>query len=197
MKERGSSSGFTLIELVAVILIIGVLMALILGASRGIREGNRRRMAESQIMALSSAMESYKADHGTYPRGSSGETDSDPRTLVDPSPAGSLFLYKELSGDSDASFSRAQPADETANRVYLEFEAMKSFINKNAGGTPGQAGYVDGLADPWGNFYGYSTLRAKLIEQGNPSPSAGYNPDFDLWSTANAPTEPQKWVDNW
>lgn len=196
MKKRGSSSGFTLVELIAVILVIGILMALILGAVGGIQEAGRRRTAQSQVAGLETAIAGYKADHGTCPMGSAGETDSDPRNLAEPSGDGSLFLYKQLSGDADASFSRTGP-NEAGSKVYIEVETMKSLIRRKAGGTPGQSGYVEGLADTWGNFYGYSTLRAKLIQQGDPAPDAGYNPEFDLWSTAKSPASPEKWVDNW
>jgi hypothetical protein len=43
------------------------------------------------------------------------------------------------------------------------------------------------VKDPFGNSYGYSTA--------GPT-SGGYNPTFDLWSTANSTTTAQ-WVKNW
>jgi prepilin-type N-terminal cleavage/methylation domain-containing protein len=196
MKSPTKLCGFTLVELITVIVIICVLMGLIFAAIGGVNEGARRRLAASQIAAFTSAMETYKADHGTYPMGPAGETDSDPRLAAEPSGAGSLYLYKELSGDTDASFSRNTP-EEKANKVYLDFETRRALIHPKEGSSPGTAGYVEGISDPWGNFYGYSTLRAKLIQDGNTNPAAGYNPTFDMWSTAKSPGEPQKWVVSW
>jgi hypothetical protein len=48
---------------------------------------------------------------------------------------------------------------------------------------------VIGIRDPFGNPYGYST---KMASSGN----GGYNPTFDLWSTANS-TDQNQWIKNW
>ena len=63
----------------------------------------------------------------------------------------------------------------------------------------GGNGSVTALADPFGNAYGYST--ANQYDQ-----NTGFNPTFDLWSTAGAAPSPTPippatqqnlWIKNW
>jgi hypothetical protein len=65
---------------------------------------------------------------------------------------------------------------------------------------PSSTNPVIAIRDPFGNSYGYSTKKAS-------DPNAnGYNPTFDLWSTAGvapsptpAPpaTQQNLWIKNW
>jgi len=48
---------------------------------------------------------------------------------------------------------------------------------------------VIAISDTFGNSYGYSTANQA-------DPAKGYNPTFDLWSTANS-TDPNQWIKNW
>jgi general secretion pathway protein G len=66
-RKLKTSSGFTLIELLVVIAIIAILAGLILSTAGGIQKKAARSRAESEIAALSAALESYKADNGDYP----------------------------------------------------------------------------------------------------------------------------------
>ncbi len=69
MKKRIISPGFTLVELLVVITIIAILAALVLSTAGGIQDKAARNRAQSEIAALSAALESYKADNGDYPAG--------------------------------------------------------------------------------------------------------------------------------
>ncbi len=70
MKKRANLPyGFTLIELLVVITIIAILAALVLSTAGGIQDKAARSRAQSEIAALSAALESYKADNGDYPTG--------------------------------------------------------------------------------------------------------------------------------
>jgi general secretion pathway protein G len=62
-----SRSGFTLLELLAVMTIIGVLAGLIIGASKYAYQKSRRSSAAARIAALETALEDFKADNGYYP----------------------------------------------------------------------------------------------------------------------------------
>ncbi len=50
-------------------MIIFILAALILATSNYVQNKGARARAETEIAAMSAALESYKADNGIYPRG--------------------------------------------------------------------------------------------------------------------------------
>src|SRR5436305_4317848 len=80
------NSAFTIIELLVVIIIILILAGLVLSISSYVQNKGARARAETEIAAMSAALESYKADNGIYPRISA--TDSlDARTMKDPANA--------------------------------------------------------------------------------------------------------------
>ncbi|MFA4987549.1 MAG: prepilin-type N-terminal cleavage/methylation domain-containing protein [Candidatus Brocadiia bacterium] len=62
-----TGNGFTLIELMAVVAIILLLAALLVGAGHGIIARSGSKAAQAQILALTGALEKYKADHRGYP----------------------------------------------------------------------------------------------------------------------------------
>jgi general secretion pathway protein G len=61
-------SGFSLIELLAVMTIIGILAGLIVGASKYGYAKARRSTATARIAALEAKLEDFKADNGYYPK---------------------------------------------------------------------------------------------------------------------------------
>src|SRR5258708_7983786 len=58
----------TIIELLVVIIIILILAGLVLSISSYVQNKGARARAETEIAAISAALESYKADNGIYPR---------------------------------------------------------------------------------------------------------------------------------
>jgi type II secretory pathway pseudopilin PulG len=179
-------NAFTILELLVVITIIIVLAGLILSTVGYVQKKGARSRAEAETAAMSAALESYKADNGIYPRSSA--TDSvNARTDVTPDSkyqAASQYLYGELSGDKD--FNNKIDATETQNKNYFAFKPQMLFGAKDGSGNLTSVTYV---RDPFGNSYGYSTAYQNL-------PTTGYNPTFDLWSTANS-TDPNQWIKNW
>ena len=59
--------GFSLIELLTVLTIIAILAGLTIAAFSGVHRTALRNRARNEIQAIGSAMESYKADNGSYP----------------------------------------------------------------------------------------------------------------------------------
>src|SRR6266480_1592312 len=181
---------FTLIELIIVIAIIIVLAGLILSTVGYVQKKGARSRTETEIAAMSAALESYKADNGIYPRNSA--TDNlDARASGDPTTyqAASLYLYDSLFGATNGSRTPNSGA-----RSYFVFKP-------NMLSPADQTQNVQYIRDPFGNSYGYSTIQAATGTS-----TVGYNPTFDLWSTAGytpaasptpTPTPQDQWIKNW
>jgi len=188
-SNKRRCNGFTLIELVLVVGIIVVLAGLVLSTVGYARKKGALARAETEIAALSAACENYKADNGVYP--SNDNTNIlDARTNENPSSPSysltSLYLYNGLFGATNGSRTPASGA-----RSYFVFKPNMLF-------PPDQTQNVQYIQDPFGYSYGYSTAFQHDLDQGL-QPTHGYNPTFDLWSTAGGTTTNDilKWIKNW
>jgi type II secretion system protein G len=61
------SRGFTLIEIIVVVAIIGILSSLLMANFLGARERARDATRKSDIAQIQSALEVFRSDHGYYP----------------------------------------------------------------------------------------------------------------------------------
>jgi type II secretory pathway pseudopilin PulG len=184
----GNRPAFTIIELLVVIAIIITLAGLILSTVGYVQKKGARSRAETEIAAISAALESYRADNGIYP--TSADTNAlDPIMDVNPMPPppankyskASLYLYEQISGDTNDDRVAEQ-------KSYFALKPAMLFP------PPPATSSVQGIRDPFGNCYGYSTAKVS-----NPGGTAGYNPTFDLWSTAGGTTtnDTAGWIKNW
>ena len=206
--RRHSRHAFTLIEILTVIVVILILAGFVVNAAKLATIKTVRTRASSEVATMGVACESYKADHGTYPR-QAGITEADStvpggQSPIDPKKHGnpaaenyqkaSQYLYMELSGDKDLNGHLNGASEPT--KGYMNFDKNQLGTTKDATGTITKVNYIQ---DPFGVSYGYSTagakaeedFRAAVASQGakaspRGSDSPGYNPTFDLWSTGGA-----------
>lgn len=68
LQQRAARRAFTLIELLAVLAIVAILTSIVLGSGRRASEAGKAARARAELAALSTALESYKLQHGDYPR---------------------------------------------------------------------------------------------------------------------------------
>jgi len=65
--QRTKSEGFTLIEIMVVVVILGIMAALVVPNIAGRQEQAQRTAVESDLNALANALEFYRLDNFTYP----------------------------------------------------------------------------------------------------------------------------------
>jgi prepilin-type N-terminal cleavage/methylation domain-containing protein len=218
---------FTLIELLVVMTIILILAGLILATSGYVQKKGTRSRTETEIAALSAALESYKADNGGYPRNNLANQVAPP---WDPNLGPSQYP-KATTGPDDLNANPAKsPANGDPSQTIYQYasrhlyEQLSGDMDLNLSPDAGKKSYFDfkpsmlwlipdkednniGLSyilDPFGNSYGYSTAYQADLDKTPPvnPPEHGYNPTFDLWSTGGvisttSPPDQSQWIKNW
>lgn len=71
-RNRARRAGFTLVELLLVLVILGVLAAIVIPKFSGRTEQARETAAKTQISGFSTALDAFEVDNGYYPSGSEG-----------------------------------------------------------------------------------------------------------------------------
>jgi prepilin-type N-terminal cleavage/methylation domain-containing protein len=227
MRQRPSSSGFTLIEVITAMAVILILTGLVIQIAGYVTTKGSKARASTEIATLIAACESYKADTGGYPKDQSnwpsrGVTDKlKPKEDFIPTKSeyedANLFFYQQLTGDKNAD---NQPgADEP--KYLKEFDPKLLKADKDKENRIIKVKYIQ---DPFGYPYGYSTSAAheemlyqkelkekgKKVNRPSASDMSGFNSaTFDLWSTGGSrpssqPTDLEKkelewakWIKNW
>ena len=111
LKQR--TSGFTIVELLIVIVIIGILAGLVITTFVGIQQRARNSERQTDINSVASQLEGYFASHSSYPNlndlnsetfrdGNGLKMGDNSKALADPSNAGSADLVGSVPADNAA-----------------------------------------------------------------------------------------------
>ena len=162
--------GFTLVEMMAVTIIIAILAGLVVIGVEFAKQRQAAEQAKVQIALLSKAIEEYKVDMGVYP-GVDTDTAIDGKTASNGKV--SQELYQALFKDGYDYTNTSSPSStwDKATRIYLpELDPRNNklgWVTRTTSDTPGDN--LD-ILDPWGSGYRYR------------KGSDAQNPDFDVWS---------------
>ena len=83
-RARDEESGFTLIELMIVIVILGVLAGIVIFAVGGITDNGNVAACKSDVKTISVAVEAYKAKNGNFPPNLEPSLTTDPNKFLRP-----------------------------------------------------------------------------------------------------------------
>lgn len=135
--RRQAQEGFTLIEIMVVIAIIGLLATLVVQSLRGATDKAKRTKAMADIAELKTALDRYYIDNGSYPT-----TDQGLNALVTASGQGAQAANYEEGG-----YIRRIPADPWGNQYIYQSDGnnytLKSLGADGAEGGSGKNADID------------------------------------------------------
>jgi general secretion pathway protein G len=139
-RIRKSEAGFTLIELMVVILIIGLLATIVVQNLRSATDKAKRVKAQADIAQIKSGLERYYLDNGSYPTSDQGLSGlvAAPSTGNVPKDWGGPYLEKI-------------PPDPWGNSYFYQSDGnsytLKSFGADGAEGGEGKNADIDGSSN--------------------------------------------------
>jgi len=135
--RRKAQEGFTLIEIMVVIAIIGLLATLVVQSLRGATDKAKRTKAMADIAELKTALDRYYIDNGSYPTSDQGLT-----ALVTASGQGTQATNYEEGG-----YIRRIPTDPWGNQYVYQSDGnnytLKSYGADGAEGGTGKNADID------------------------------------------------------
>ena len=132
VSKGARESGFTLIEIMVVVVIIGILGALIIPNVIGRDDQARVTAAQSDLRAIANALDIYKLDNFHYP-----STDQGLEALVS-APSG----FPEAKNWNPNGYLKKIPVDPWGNQfAYIAAERKFELYSLGADGSEGREGY--------------------------------------------------------
>jgi general secretion pathway protein G len=137
-RRRGYSEGFTLIEIMVVILILGLLATIVVQSLRGATDKAKRTKAEADISEIKTALDRYYLDNGNYPT-----TDQGLQALITAPTSGNIPTNYEEGG-----YIERVPADPWGHTYFYQSDGnsyiLKSFGADGVEGGEGKNADIDG-----------------------------------------------------
>jgi general secretion pathway protein G len=137
-RRRSNQDGFTLIEIMVVILILGLLATLVVQNLRGATDKAKRVKAQADISALKTGLDRYYLDSGSYPT-----TEQGLQALVSAPAGGNVPANYESGG-----YIQAIPKDPWGNPYVYQSDGnayvLKSYGADGVEGGDGKNADIDG-----------------------------------------------------
>ena len=158
--------GFTLIEILLVIAVIGILSTLMFSLFKAARNGNNKAKARGEIQGLSMACEVYRKTYGDYPCGSTSAKTNGAQFRKDffNQLVGRTRIYTSNSSNGnyvmllDYNDTKYLPGTNRKMKPFLSDGVVTSNDDKSLGledWMKGASAKAYEFRDPWGNAYDY------------------------------------------
>ncbi|MFD1801651.1 type II secretion system major pseudopilin GspG [Mixta tenebrionis] len=135
--KASPQAGFTLLEIMVVIVILGILASLVVPNLMGNKDRADRQKAISDINALESALDMYRLDNHRYPTSEQGLEALVAKPTVEPIPPG----YPE------GGYIRRLPKDPWGNPYRLRQPGEYSAVDILSAGADGEYGTDDDISN--------------------------------------------------
>lgn len=150
-RFRSPRSGFTLVELLTVIAIIGILSAITFGVVKGVNERAAIGQAKAELGTLAQALEAYKRQYGDYPQAGSSNAATTATSVANTN--SQYLLFNALTG---ALGPKCDVSNTIKGKSFVDV-AQFSLLSATALPTPGSGSLVsNAFIDPWGRLYWYA-----------------------------------------
>jgi general secretion pathway protein G len=138
-RRRSNQDGFTLIEIMVVILILGLLATIVVQSLRGATDKAKRVKAQADIAEIKTGLDRYYLDAGSYPTSDQGLN-----SLVSAPASGNNVPANYESGG----YLQSIPKDPWGNPYYYQSDGnsyvLKSFGADGVEGGEGKNADIDG-----------------------------------------------------
>ena len=187
-RPSARRAGFTLVELLVVILVIGILATITFGLFKAANTGRNKSKSKGEIQAISMAAQSYRKAYGDFPGCATGTDDRFRRDLLDQL-LGRRLIRFTTPGNPPTLLAVDDASLPGANRQMRSFLSMddvttndNSQISANdwRGGNAACREFVDAWGNPYDYRYRVFTSTARFQDWKSPnflvvSCSANYN----------------------
>lgn len=137
MKQQRRQRGFTLLEIMVVVVILGLLAAMVLPNVLGNKEKADKQKAVADIVSIENALDMYKLENGAYPTTEQGLDALVNQPTISPEPRN----YRE------GGYIRRLPQDPWRNEYLYLNPGEHGQIDIFSAGPSGQAGSDDDIGN--------------------------------------------------
>ncbi|WOT05182.1 type II secretion system major pseudopilin GspG [Shewanella youngdeokensis] len=137
MQTRNKQQGFTLLEVMVVIVILGILASMVVPNLMGNKDKADQQKAVSDIIALENALDMYKLDNSVYPSTEQGLEALVDKPTMSPEPRN----YRE------DGYVKRLPQDPWRNDYLLQSPGENGKLDIFSVGPDGQAGTEDDIGN--------------------------------------------------